>query len=261
MEKRKQKAGIYQILNKINGRVYIGSSKNLEKRLAQHRYELKKGIHHNKFLQNDFNKLGKDFSNVEFSVIENEENFEKRLELEYKYISLSSKEKDSCYNHDKTPKALKDGECFKASMDMTKKKISESVRNAYRNPESIKRKSEASKLAWQNKESRERRILAIKNAHSTEEAKLKNSEKHKRLWQNEDFRQKHTKRLIDSGRIKPFQVIKDGEVIEIINLSEWCRENGMCEDSLFRLREGKTKKHKGMRLYIDPEVDKAIESK
>jgi hypothetical protein len=35
----------------------------------------------------------------------------------------------------------------------------------------------------------------------------------------------------------------------------------MCEDSLFRLREGKTKKHKGMRLYIDPEVDKAIESK
>ena len=255
MEKEDPKGGIYKILNKINGRVYIGSSKKLEKRLNRHKYELKKGVHHNKFLQNDFNKLGKDFSNIEFSIIEYEDDYDKRLELEYEHITFFSREKNMCYNHDKNPKALKDGECFGNSIEKTKKKISDSLKKAYSNPESAKRKSEASKAAWQNKESRERRILAIKTAHSTEKTKEKMANVVREQWADDEKRKGFIEARIKSGRIKPFKVIKNGEIVEIVNLSEWCRENGMCEDSLFRLREGRTKKHKGLTLYIEPKPD------
>lgn len=261
MQKEDPKGGVYKILNKVNGRVYIGSSKRIDKRIKRHQHELKTGTHHNKFLQNDFNKLEKEMMSFEFSVIEYEDDYENRIKLEYKYIELFSKEKDRCYNHDKKPKALKDGECFKNSIEETKKKISESLKKVYKNPESAKRKSEASKAAWMNKESREKRILAIKTAHSKEETKEKMANIVRDQWADDEKRKSLIEARIKSGRIKPFKVIKDGEIIEIINLSQWCRENGMCEDSLFRLREGKTKKHKGMTLYIDPEVNKNVESK
>ena len=49
-------AGVYMIENKINGKVYIGSSANIEHRLQDHRYNLRKGTHTNKALQEDFNQ-------------------------------------------------------------------------------------------------------------------------------------------------------------------------------------------------------------
>ncbi len=47
-------AGVYMIKNKRNGKVYIGSSENIEKRIYEHRLNLENGKHHNKDLQNDY---------------------------------------------------------------------------------------------------------------------------------------------------------------------------------------------------------------
>jgi len=58
-------AGIYRIRNLVNDKVYIGQSKNLEKRLREHRQDLKRGDHPNSYLQNAWN-LGQEF---EFSVV------------------------------------------------------------------------------------------------------------------------------------------------------------------------------------------------
>jgi group I intron endonuclease len=52
--------GIYRILNKINGKYYIGGSIRVSKRINNYRYELNKGIHENPRLQEDWNKYGKD---------------------------------------------------------------------------------------------------------------------------------------------------------------------------------------------------------
>lgn len=52
--------GIYKIQNLKNNKVYIGSSKSLKRRQYQHFKELKKGCHHNKYLQHSYNKHGKD---------------------------------------------------------------------------------------------------------------------------------------------------------------------------------------------------------
>ena len=53
--------GIYKITNIQNGKVYVGSSLNLSNREYKHFWMLNKGVHDNLFLQNSFNKYGKDF--------------------------------------------------------------------------------------------------------------------------------------------------------------------------------------------------------
>lgn len=61
--------GIYMITNNINGKVYIGQTiRPFIIRWKEHQGNLIKGIHHNKHLQNAYNKYGaKSFS---FSIIE-----------------------------------------------------------------------------------------------------------------------------------------------------------------------------------------------
>jgi group I intron endonuclease len=50
--------GIYKIENKINGKVYIGSSVNLKKRKREHFFDLKNNDHHSSKLQKSYNKHG-----------------------------------------------------------------------------------------------------------------------------------------------------------------------------------------------------------
>jgi group I intron endonuclease len=49
-------AGIYRIQHEANGKFYIGSTLNLQKRFLTHRRLLEKGLHKNKILQNAWNK-------------------------------------------------------------------------------------------------------------------------------------------------------------------------------------------------------------
>ena len=58
---------IYQILNKVNGKAYIGSTKKAGIRFNKHRFELFSNTHANTYLQNSYNKHGA--SNFEFSII------------------------------------------------------------------------------------------------------------------------------------------------------------------------------------------------
>ena len=46
--------GVYKIENKQNGKVYIGQSIDIKKRWASHLRELRKGIHDNIYLQDDW---------------------------------------------------------------------------------------------------------------------------------------------------------------------------------------------------------------
>ncbi len=60
--------GIYIIRNKINNKMYVGSSITLRGRLLDHRSYLLKNKHTNTILQNSFNKHG--IENFEFDVLE-----------------------------------------------------------------------------------------------------------------------------------------------------------------------------------------------
>lgn len=67
MKKPKFNTGIYQIVNLVNGKRYIGSSDNLRKRKYNHFNRLKRGKHDNSYLQRSYNKYGKE--NFKFEEI------------------------------------------------------------------------------------------------------------------------------------------------------------------------------------------------
>ena len=57
--------GIYKITNLINNKIYIGSSKNLKKRLNDHFSYLKRNKHGNNHLQASYNKHGLNYFTTE----------------------------------------------------------------------------------------------------------------------------------------------------------------------------------------------------
>jgi group I intron endonuclease len=60
--------GIYRIYNLLNGKSYVGRSKNCMVRFRNHRSDFKRGIHHSAHLQRSWNKYGQD--SFKFEVIE-----------------------------------------------------------------------------------------------------------------------------------------------------------------------------------------------
>ena len=52
--------GIYKIIDKRSGRIYFGSSVDVEKRIIQHKRALINNKHHNIYLQRIVNKYGID---------------------------------------------------------------------------------------------------------------------------------------------------------------------------------------------------------
>ena len=83
--------GIYSIKNIVNGKVYIGSSNNIQKRFRKHKTELNTKTHSNKYLERAYEKYGKD--NFEFIILEEcslQELIEKEISYIKKYNSLNT---------------------------------------------------------------------------------------------------------------------------------------------------------------------------
>ena len=90
-----KKSGIYKIVNKIDKKYYVGSSKNIKVRWKRHKNDLNKNCHYNPHLQNAWNKYGE--KNFKFIVIESS-NPKKLLKEEQKYLNVAKKEKNKTYN-------------------------------------------------------------------------------------------------------------------------------------------------------------------
>lgn len=90
-------SGIYKIVNKTNEKYYVGSSKDIIKRLTTHITDLSKNLHHNDYLQRSWNKEGEIV--FEFYVIELiKPERELLLNVEQKYLDIAKCEQDKCYN-------------------------------------------------------------------------------------------------------------------------------------------------------------------
>lgn len=89
------KSGIYKIVNKIDGKYYVGSSKSIKKRWIEHKRRLINNDHHNDHLQNTFNKHG--FDIFDFMIIESVD-IKNLKDIEQKYLDIAKTEQDKCYN-------------------------------------------------------------------------------------------------------------------------------------------------------------------
>ena len=101
-------SGIYSITNKVNNKVYIGSSKNIFNRKSQHYSELRGNYHVNIFLQRAWNKYGE--HNFKFEIVEVVQDIDMLLWVEQKYLDTLYDEGLNCYNlnpkADKPPKGI-----------------------------------------------------------------------------------------------------------------------------------------------------------
>lgn len=86
--------GVYQIKNVLNNKIYIGSTRvSFKERLKSHLKLLRRGVHANSYLQEDWNQFGED--NFQFSIIELLEEGGKILDREQFYL-----ENTKCLNRD-----------------------------------------------------------------------------------------------------------------------------------------------------------------
>lgn len=86
--------GIYKITNIVNNRSYIGSSKNIIRRLKNHFSLLRHNKHGNQFIQRDFNKHG--INNFLYEIVYLCKDHEDILKIEQTYLDLL--DYNNCYN-------------------------------------------------------------------------------------------------------------------------------------------------------------------
>ncbi len=164
-----KKSGVYKIINTTNARIYIGSAKEFKRRLTGHCRSLRKGTHHNKFLQNDFNKCGEDA--FEFHVLEvmEDSNRAKRLRVEQKHIKEYFDNQQQCYNFHK--KAIRKKGPWSYTPEESSKKKSESGKKAWAKDNGSRRKatSKQFKEMWQDPEYRAKKLAQATGRKNTPE--------------------------------------------------------------------------------------------
>jgi len=177
--------GIYKIINKKNGKCYIGSSNDIRKRWNSHRCDLEANRHQSEHLQRSWNKHGSD--NFDFLVVEEiapQKPQEALWEREQHYLDLLQPFGKSGYNSVREAgggtKGYKHTEATKIKMskahkgrafsEETRQKMSEAKKGKKLSEETKRKMSEAHKgqKAWN------------KGVPQTEEAKRKISEANKR---------------------------------------------------------------------------------
>ena len=75
-----QPMGVYQIKNKRNGKLYIGSTKNLPGKINSHKFQLKNDLHPNREMQKEFRQIGEE--GFSFDVLDR---LEPKEDLNYDY--------------------------------------------------------------------------------------------------------------------------------------------------------------------------------
>ena len=167
----KKISGIYKIINKLNGKYYIGRSDNIigtTGRWLEHINALNANRHNNDYLQNAWNKYGKD--NFEFVIVE-EVPIEKLVETEQKYLDLiKPNRRKLCYNLSLS--ANGGGHLGCKHTEQTKRHLSEKLKGRILSPETRRKISLSQKG----------RKPGFSNKTHSEEWKRKNSKRMKEYW-------------------------------------------------------------------------------
>ena len=222
------KSGIYKITNKVNGKYYVGSSKNIRGlsygRWKTHISKLNKGTHPNSYFQNAWNKYGR--NNFVFSIIEETSDL---LIREQHYLTIASSEPDKCYNLSYSAYRV----------DMTpdrRKKISESLKGRFvgtRHPFFGKSHSPSTR----NKISKSQIGRASPNKGVVmpflQKEKIRNSLLNKR--------QEIGERLSKEWEF----VSPDFKLVKIHNLLDFCKQNNLQANSMYSVFYGKRKQYNG----------------
>lgn len=210
-------SGIYQIRCLENGRVYIGSSINLKRRRNSHFSQLRRNVHYCFHLQRAFNKYGE-----ESFVFEIVEECQVKLLIEKEQFWI-----------DKIPQRMR----------FNTRKIAESNFGSKMSKEICEKRS-ARLLGHRLSEETKKKISQSHLGKSiSQETKNKLSKALKGKFVNEKTRKKHSK---SSAKTYCF-ISPEGNITEITNLAEFCRNNNLTDSAMNMVYYGNKKSHKGWR--------------
>lgn len=85
-QERERVMGVYQITNTVNGRIYVGSSNNLDSLWNKEKFMLEHGTHINKELQHDWKEYGGE--KFEYLVLETVKH-EQKIRYDYKDVFVA----------------------------------------------------------------------------------------------------------------------------------------------------------------------------
>lgn len=197
-------AAIYCIKNTTNGKLYVGSAVDVDRRWRVHRNDLQKGVHHSSHLQFAWNKYGEE--KFAFLIIE-ECLVEKLIEKEQFWMDFHDSYNDvSGYNMSPTA-----GNCLgRCHSEETKKKISESrigekhhFFGGHLSEEHRKKISEALTGKITTEETRKKISDALSGEKSCMYGKHHSEETKKKISESEKgriFSEEHKKRIGESRK-------------------------------------------------------------
>lgn len=152
---------VYMIKNVINGKVYIGSSIDANKRYKAHTSHLKKGVHHSIRLQRSFDKYGEEV--FVFIVLKYTDKNQHRKEEARVLKMLDATNPEKGYNCSD----LTDYGVIKHTEETREKlKKSHQARAANLTDEERKLLSEGGKKAWEGKSEEEIRVHCKKASNA-----------------------------------------------------------------------------------------------
>jgi group I intron endonuclease len=222
------KTGVYMITNIVDGKIYVGSSKDVELRFRQHQKSLKGGYHINKHLQNAWSKYGEQA--FKFEVIEYCSP-DVMIELEQDLIeSLECLDRKKGYN-------LMPAAPGNPYTEEIRKKISEANRRRRLSPESRKRISESLKGNKNILTEKNRNALrkAVVDKPLTEEHKRKISESLKGKKRSKESRNnmKGAKRLSAQEKAEiEYELVNNPDVVQ----RDLAKKYGVSPGSIQRIK-------------------------
>lgn len=209
--------GIYAILNTANGKIYVGQTKDREGfcgRFEEHRLKLRQRAHYNNYLQNSYNKYGEEvfrFRILEICDDKDDLNVKEKgwmLELKTMYDQNGYNMNLENYNGRKTELRQKEFELISPKGEIIKSK------NIH-------------EFAKQH------------GLHETSIGRVING----KARSHKGYRSCHPL----AKRKKHIFISPEGKDIEVENLRDFCLKNGLSECSMYNLRKGKQKEHRGWR--------------
>lgn len=282
-----KRGGVYQIRNKLNGKIYIGSSNNMERRWKEHKRNINIGKHGNTHMQNYVNLI-KDETGISvkklddifyFGCLEYEDDVNKRNKLEQKYLDLLFEDRDFCYNQEKYsicqdyPRTKTPEETKKKMSAASKKRwedpaYADKMSKIYNHPEYVKKVSSCIKEKYEDPKYRKQLYDIMKISNNKPEFKEKVSISVKKCWENPKIREKLQAKIDDpevkrkkldskikSGTLNPFLLVSNtGNIIYVEFYAPWCKKNGLEDTKIAKLRDGEISEYKGYRLHIGPQA-------
>lgn len=239
--------GVYEIVNTVNGKRYVGSSVDIEARWSAHRHRLRSGRHHSKHLQRAWNKHGE--SAFVFSIIQ-ECGKPELLGIEQQHIDSQSEYnimpiagRNTGYKH----------------TDEAREKMSEAQARIWTED---KRESVSNKSleTWSREDVKEK----VRKQRSSDTYSSQKSAETLKKWSDPDYRKKTTDALKSESRRKNCSVsFRSYETYTLchddhgeVTASQWdMRETFpyLNASGLSQLCSGKQAKHKGWTIKKAPE--------